>query len=151
MVDHFQQDIEREVIDMCNGMIEGTEKEGSVIPIPYLQLCTLNIIFIMTLGKRFETLNDPEVNEIVAMFKKNIQYGGIENDLSNYLPIMAVADWFSNTKAEMKDHFSNCRDRIIKRLMSEALSKHEINFVKTLDDGGRLEEGDKIALLSKSK
>jgi hypothetical protein len=150
MIDRFMDGIEFEVADLCNRLVDDSEKEGSVYPTPYLQLSTLNIILNITMGKRFESLDDPELSEIMKMLKANIYYEGIEMDLPNYLPILSVLNLFSNVGQEMRDHFSNSRDRIIKRLMAESAEKEEINFVKAInEEDSILDDTDKLVLLCK--
>jgi hypothetical protein len=144
------ENIEFEATDLVKRLMNDTAKNGHVNPTGYLQLTTLNIIFDITIGKRYESLDDPELHEIITMLKRNIYFGGIEKDISTYLPILSVFDRFSGLESTMKDHFVNTRDVIIRKLISQAVQKNEINIMKTLnDEASNLDEMDKVILLCK--
>lgn len=64
---NYMQSIRKESSDFVNRLIHTTETKGSVDPLRYLELFTLNVIFNSGFGRRFDNVDDPEFRSLAHM------------------------------------------------------------------------------------
>lgn len=135
-IENYMDSIHREARDAVTGLMECTEKEGCTNPLKYFELSALNVVFTAAFGRRFESVNDPEFVDMSEMIEVIIKYGGIENDLANFLPFMTVVDYLTDSMAKMKSFISDQRDPVYRKLIEEAEHRDGPNVVKSLKENG---------------
>lgn len=130
--------------------MRATEKDGSVDPMQHFMLQALNVIYKVSFGDRFETIDDPKFHELSSLIEETMTLGGFGNDLASFLPILSIVDYFAGSQVKMKRFIKTKRDPIFKRLLKEAMSREGSNVVKSLDEQKYdFAEEDKIVLMCK--
>lgn len=64
---NYMDSIRKESSDFANRLISATETKGSVYPLKYLELLTLNVIFNAGFGRRFDNVDNPEFRSLAHM------------------------------------------------------------------------------------
>ncbi|KAI8879367.1 cytochrome P450, partial [Backusella circina FSU 941] len=132
-VDKYLDKIEFEASELIERLVLATGMDGSVDPASDLQMLSLNVISHVTVGKRYNSKEDPEFKSICAMIKNLIKHGAFEKDLPQFLPALSFLTTVSNVEESFIDFVKNERDPIIKKLIDEATVTSEINIMKILD------------------
>lgn len=138
----------QEAQDLVGRLMASTEKEGSTDPLKYLELNSMNVIFSLGFGRKFNSVDDPEFQELSELVETSMKYAGMDSDLASFLPIVSIFDFFNGTVSKMKNFVTNERDPIFRRLVQEAIEKEGPNLVKSLDDGHDMSEDEKIVFMS---
>jgi hypothetical protein len=133
MVDKYMEKIEFESSDLIERLLKTTEKDGSVDPVPDLQMNSLNVISHITVGKRYNSKNDPEFVSICKMYKKAVKLTAFEIDIPHFLPALSFVKYIYDAEKMFKDFVYKERDPILHKLIEEATVSSEINIMKALD------------------
>lgn len=142
--------IEQESYDLVSRLIESSETEGGTDPLKYLELNSMNVMFLACFGRKFNDIKDPEFVRLSTMIEQSMKYAGIENDLANFLPILSIVDYFAGSQATQKKFIKTQRDPIYRQLVEEALTREGPNVVKSLAENGYdFTEDEKIVLTCK--
>ncbi|KAL9555452.1 hypothetical protein PS6_002840 [Mucor atramentarius] len=147
-IEKYMDSINNESFELVNRLMRATEKDGSVDPMQHFMLQALNVIYKVSFGDRFETIDDPKFHELSSLIEETMALGGFENDLASFLPILSIVDYFAGSQVKMKRFIKTKRDPIFKRLLKEAMAREGPNVVKSLD-GQKYDfaEEDKIVLM----
>ncbi|KAF1806535.1 cytochrome P450 [Mucor lusitanicus] len=133
---NYMQSIRKESSDFVNRLIHTTETKGSVDPLRYLELFTLNVIFNSGFGRRFDNVDDPEFRSLAHMVEYTMKLASLDNDLPNFLPALSIVDYFIGTQVKMKNFINNERNPVYSKLIKEAFHKEGPNVVKSLGENG---------------
>ncbi|KAI8876971.1 cytochrome P450 [Backusella circina FSU 941] len=109
MVDKYVEKIEFEYADLANRLLRATEENGSVDPVPDLQMSSLNVISHVTVGKRYDSKDDPEFMAICRMIKNAIKLGAFEIDIPSFLPILSFIKYIYNSEKLFTDFLFGIR------------------------------------------
>jgi hypothetical protein len=139
--------IHKESRFLVDSLITATEKEGSVDPLKYLELNSLNVICAAVFGQRFDSIYDPEYEKTTYLVKAGIKFCGYEDDLGNFLPIISIFDRFFGKQAKMRQYISE-RNAVFHKLIEQAKLKEGNNLVKLLEENKYgLTEDDMLVLM----
>lgn len=142
--------IEQESYDLVSRLIESSETEGGTDPLKYLELNSMNVMFLACFGRKFNDIKDPEFVRLSSMIEQSMKYAGIENDLANFLPILSIVDYFAGSQATQKKFIKTQRDPVYRQLVEEALTREGPNVFKSLAENGLdFTEDEKIVLACK--
>lgn len=149
-VKNYLDSIYHETSDLVTRLLESTEKNGYTDPYKHNELCFLNVAFKTAYGKRFDAVDDPEFLHIIGMIETSMKFLALEKDLPNFLPLIAILDYFTGTQAKMK-HFTNTiRNPSFTKFAEDALLRDGPNIVKSLkEDGFDLPDEDVLVLLGR--
>ncbi|KAL9541409.1 hypothetical protein MBANPS3_009135 [Mucor bainieri] len=147
-IETYMESISNESIELVNRLIRATEEDGSVNPMQHFMLQALNVIYKVSFGDRFETIEDPKFHELSSLIEETMTLGGLENDLASFLPILSIVDYFAGSQVKMKRFIKTKRDPVFRRLLKEAMSREGPNVVKALEEQKyEFTEEDKIVLM----
>lgn len=139
--------IKQESYDLVSRFIESSETEGSTDPLKYLELNSMNVMFMACFGRKFNDIEDPEFNHLTSIIEKNMRYAAVENDLGNFFPKLSFVNKFVGTHAEQEKYIKTERDPLYRRFVREALAREGPNVVKSLEENGyNFTEDDKLVL-----
>lgn len=149
-IETYMDNINIESQELLNQLVEETEKEGGVYPFEYLKWFSLNTVMLLCFGKRFEKADNPEFeifSEIVELSIKNL---ATESDLANFLPPMALLDYFSGTRSKYKKYFDIIRDPLYLKNIKEAIDSDRPSLIKSIKkNGANWTDDEYIAFLCK--
>ncbi|KAI8876970.1 cytochrome P450, partial [Backusella circina FSU 941] len=149
MVDKYMEKIEFESSDLIERLLKTTEKDGSVDPVPDLQMNSLNVISHVTVGKRYDSKDDPEFMAICKMYKNAVKLTAFEIDIPSFLPILSFIKYIYNSEKLFTDFVQKERDPILHKLIKEATFNSDINIMKALDsEGFNITPIEKLVILS---
>jgi hypothetical protein len=149
-IENYMDSIQKEARDLVSRFIASTERDGSINPLKYLELNSLNVIFNLSFGRKFDSVDDPEFKELTEVIETTMKYGGVENDMSTFLPIFSIVDYFSGLQAKMRNFIVTRRDPAFRKLIREASKMESPNLIKSLDeDGFNMTEDDKVVFMCK--
>ncbi|KAI8090424.1 cytochrome P450 [Thamnidium elegans] len=141
--------IQQEAKDLVTRLILSTESEGSVEPSQFLKLFALNVIFKIVCGKRFDSPTHPDYIQFQKIVEHNIKNGAWERDLSNFVPIFSVYDYFFGTLADQKSFITIERDPFFRRIIKDAAVTEGPNVIKSLvEDEFNLSDDETLVLTS---
>ncbi|KAI8638928.1 cytochrome P450 [Parasitella parasitica] len=147
-IDTYMDSINRESFELANRLIDTTEVHGSVDPMQHLMMQSLNVIYKVCFGARFDTIEDPQFIELSELIERTMSLGGLENDLASFLPILSIVDYFAGSQVKMKRFIKTKRDPVFKRLLKEAMQREGPNVVKSLSEQKyNFSEEEKIVLM----
>ncbi|KAI8985516.1 cytochrome P450 [Pilobolus umbonatus] len=129
-IDKFVHIIEEESEALVNRLIEATELEGSVFPKNHTSLYSLNVVHAAIFGTRFDRIDHPEFLEKLDQVDEMMRFAGPDNDLSGFLPILYLYDYFLGPQRRMIEYIQNRRDPIYRRSIKKALESKDFNLVK---------------------
>lgn len=139
--------IHRESSYLVDSLIDCTKKEGSVDPLKYLELNSLNVICAASYGHRFDSIHDPEYEKTATLVKQGLKFAGYEDDLGNFLPIPSMFDSVLGKQAKYRKYIKQ-RNAAFRLLIKEAASKNDKNLVKSLEENKcGLTEDDTLVLM----
>lgn len=149
-IETYMDSISQESFELANRLMQATEQYGSVDPVQHFMLQSLNVIYKVCFGGRFETIDDPRFHELSDLIEHTMTLGGIENDLASFLPILSIIDYFAGSQVKMKNFIKTKRDPVFKRLLKEAMLREGPNVVKSLEEHKYdFDEEEKIVLMCK--
>jgi hypothetical protein len=133
MVDKYMEKIEFEYSDLVERLLRATEINGSVDPIYDLQMSSLNVISHVTVGKRYDSKDDPQFKALCKVIKNAIKLGAFEIDIPRFLPALSFMKYIYNAEKMFENFVQNERDPIMLKLIEEATVSSDINIMKSLD------------------
>lgn len=149
-IEKITSKIERHSKDLVNRMIEFSERDNGINPLPYFKLYALNVVFDTVFGKGFDSIEDPEFLMLERLVEFNVKHSAWENDLTGILPILSIYEYFFGHQAEEIDHIINERNPYFRKIINEAAVKDDTNFIKSLAEHGySLTEDEIIVMTSK--
>ncbi|KAK4514192.1 uncharacterized protein ATC70_001779 [Mucor velutinosus] len=149
-IKNYLDSIYRETSDLTTRLLESTKKNGYTDPYKHNELCFLNVVFKIVYGKRFDAVDDAEFLQVIDMIETSMTFLALEKDMPDFLPIVAVFDYFAGTQAKMKHFTDTIRNPAFTRFVKEALLRDGPNVVKSLkEDGFDLPDEDILVLLDK--
>lgn len=123
--------LEKEATDLVNRLIEDTAHYGSTDPKNILRLSMFNIILSLSVGKRFETIEDPEFAKLNELMHEGITLLLPKYDIAGLIPALYFIDYILGHEKSMKNNVKESR-KLVHQLIEEGLNKKEPNFVKSL-------------------
>ncbi|GAA5812331.1 hypothetical protein MFLAVUS_005782 [Mucor flavus] len=131
-IEKYMDSIHKESRDLVSGLMQSTKDEGEVNPFKFLELNSMNVILTAAFGKRFDSVQDPEFYKIATMIETGMKYGGLENDLPNFLPVISIFDYMAGTQFKQRNYLKYERDPIYIKLIKEATTRDGPNVIKSL-------------------
>ncbi|RCH93775.1 cytochrome P450 1 sub A member 2, partial [Rhizopus stolonifer] len=132
----FAPNIKEESTNLVTRLIEATEKYGSVDPLKNLELNAMNVILEATFGKRFKSVDDPEFRKLSEIVELSMKYAGLENDLSNFLPIISFVDNYTGRQYKWRKFMTTERNPAYEELIKQAMLKDSPNLMNALEENG---------------
>ncbi|KAG2230638.1 cytochrome P450 [Thamnidium elegans] len=127
--------IENQAKKLVDRLIETTKKESGVHPYTDLQFFSVNTIFAIAFGRKFESINDPDFKDLKDQIEESMAYSGIEYDLATYLPIFSIYDFFTGVQAKIRRLVEERRNPSFQKFIKEGLQRTDHNLVKYLEEG----------------
>lgn len=125
-----------------------TESDGSVNPSPDLKMTTFNVISHVTIGKRYDSKDDPQLMTICRVIQNAIKLASIDSDIPHFLPILSFLKYIYDPEKKFKDFVNKERNPIMNELIAEATVSSDINAMKALDsEEYNLSPIDKLVIL----
>jgi hypothetical protein len=147
-IENHMGSIQEEARDLVSRLIENNKKYGSTNPIKFLELNSLNVIFNICFGRKFDSVDDPDFKEVTEVIELVVKYAGLENDLATYLPILSIVNYISSLQAKIQGFIKNVRDPLFRKLIREASEMELPNVVKSLSENGfDMTEDDKVVFM----
>lgn len=135
-VEQYMGAIEQESKKLVSRLLKSTATDGFTNPHRDLELYALNIITTICFGKQFETIDDPEFIDLTDAIEASMKLAGVENDLSNFLPVLQILDYFSGTRKKMQKFLAEKRNPLISSYIEEAEKSNQPNMVKSMNEKG---------------
>jgi hypothetical protein len=110
----------------------------------------MNIVCHVSVGKKYDSLDDPEYKEILYMVEKSLYYAGITFDFPNYFPSLSLFHRMFGIEKKMKDFIQFHRDPLMLKLINVAkvMTDHP-NVIRSMEeDHGVLDDEQKVVVLS---
>lgn len=126
--------VEEEATKLVDRLIAYSKAENGVDPNKHLHLNSLNIVFSIGFGKRYENIEDPEFSHVSECIVRSIMLGSLENDLASFIPAYFIVDYFSGSETVMRNFIENERNPRYRALMAEGLTREGPNVVKSLEE-----------------
>ncbi|KAL0095609.1 hypothetical protein J3Q64DRAFT_1712018 [Phycomyces blakesleeanus] len=123
---------QKEADIMVDYMLKSTKKDGSVDSLKNLQLVAFNVIMSTCFGKRYNSIEDPEVVSMFAFINQHNIYARIEDDPGSFFPYLSWILNLSNKKRKMDQFVRANRDKLFYELIKEARNGTSDCFVKSL-------------------
>lgn len=140
--------IHKESEDLVSRLMQSTKDEGEVNPFKFLELNSMNIILTAAFGKRFDSVQDPEFYKTATMIETGMKFGGLENDLPNFLPVISIIDYLAGTQAKQRHYLKHERDPIYTKLIKDATTRDGPNVIKSLvENGFHFTDEEKLVLM----
>ncbi|KAI8367441.1 cytochrome P450 [Choanephora cucurbitarum] len=133
-IEKFMNNVEEESVDFAKRLIGATEQNGSIDPIKFLELNSMNVIFQALFGRKFDSIQDPEFCKLSEMVERSAGYAGLDQDLPNFLPILSLFKSVFNKTKQWARYVNEERDPAFKKLIEEAYEQEGPNVVKMLDE-----------------
>lgn len=150
IVDKYMKSIKQESYDLVSRFIKSSETEGGTDPVKYLELNSMNVMFLACFGRKFNDIKDPEFIHLSTLIETSMKYAGIENDLANFLPVFSIVDYFAGSEAEQQNFIKTQRDPVFRQFIKEAVNREGPNVVKSLEENGyHFTEDEKMILTCK--
>ncbi|KAI8982601.1 cytochrome P450 [Pilobolus umbonatus] len=130
-LDVYSEPIGKESSALVERLISSSEKEA-VSPRNDLELNTLNFISLALFGKRYDSIDDPEFQEISNIIVSTVKLADFGTDISSFFPIVSALFKSANTAAKIQRFVSTERDPVVKRLMRNAMERKDDNLVKAI-------------------
>lgn len=147
-IEKYMDSIHEKADTLVSQLIESSKMSQGITPRMHLELYSLNVIAGACFGKKFESIHDPQFEELAELIVASMKYAGLENDLPNFLPAFAIFDYFAGTQEKMRQFVKTRRDPICKELIEFALQKEGPNVVKSFKENGfDLSEEDLIVMM----
>lgn len=110
----------------------------------------MNVMCNSTFGRSFDSIRDPEFVKLTHIVDVTMNHCALENDLTNFLPILSVYDYFFGNQSEQKSFIKNERNPFFRQLVKEAQQAEVPNVVKSLvEDGFVLTDDETMVFTSK--
>lgn len=149
-IEKYSPSLERESADLVTRFIESTEKEGSINPFHHLTLFSMNVITTALFSKRFDSVHNPNFITLTSIIEQAMKNLGLDNDLSNFLPIISLYDYFFGTQVEQKSFIKNERNPFFRKLIQNATTAEGPNVIKSFaEDGFTLSNDDMLVITCK--
>lgn len=126
--------VEEEATKLADRLIAYSKAENGADPSKHLHLNSLNIVFSIGFGKRYENIEDPEFSHVSECIVKSIMLGSLENDLASFIPAYFIVDYFNGSDKVMRDFIEKERNPRYRSLMAEGLKREGPNVVKSLEE-----------------
>lgn len=153
--ENYLHSIKKETNDLVSRLIHASEEKNGIDPLKYLELSSMNVIFLACFGRRFDTVDDPEFQSLTKLTESDMKFAGIENEMSRFLPILSIYEYlFSKQINDIENFIKEHRDPCFKRFIKEALQCEGPNIVKSLQENGYdfdNDEEDRLVFLCKLK
>lgn len=149
-IEKYMDSIHEKADTLVSQLIESSEKDQGITPRMHLELYSLKVIAGACFGKKFESIHDPQFEELAELIEASLKYAGLENDLPNFLPAFAIFDYFAGTQRKMGKFIKTRRDPMCKELIEFALQQEGPNVVKSfMENGFDLLEEDLVVMMCK--
>ncbi|KAI8877874.1 cytochrome P450 [Backusella circina FSU 941] len=131
-VEKYLDLIEHGSSDLVDRLIQATKADGSVNPSKNLELYSLSIISKVTLGKKFESVEDPDFKKISYIVEEGIKMAGPDYDMPNFLPIFGPVNYYFGVEKKMRDFVKNERDVYFRKYIEESRKNKVENMITAL-------------------
>ncbi|KAI9022218.1 cytochrome P450 [Phycomyces nitens] len=131
-------------------MKEASDKDGSVFPMPFIQMATFSAMIKSIFARPLRLEGDPVVKEIIHIMESELKFAGPAGDLGSFFPRIAWANSLFQKKKQMEALVAR-RDELYKMMISEALSGDEDCLVKqaySMKEEYGLEDNDLLVMMS---
>lgn len=140
--------IHREAKDLVARLLESSRKNGSVDPFVDFELYSMNVIATTIFCKRYDTVTNPEFIKLTKVTEQTNINCAVENDLSNFLPIVSLYDYFFGKHAAQRRYVESERNPFLRRLIEEARKEEGPNMIKSFaEDGFELTKDQELGII----
>jgi cytochrome P450 len=141
--------IEQGSSDLVDRLIKATKADGSVNPTKNLELYSLSIISKVTLGKKFESVEDPDFKKTSYIIEEGIKMAGPDYDMPNFLPIFGPLNYYLGVEKKMRDFVKNERDVYFGKYIEESRNNKVENIITALlYDGETFDKEEVLVIIS---
>ncbi|KAI8885219.1 cytochrome P450 [Backusella circina FSU 941] len=148
-VENYSELIGSKANEMVESLIRETKANGSVNPSETLEFYSLSIISKIALGKKFESLDDPNFKKTRFIMAKSTKLCGFEYDLPNFLPIFRPLFYYLGVEKKMKEFIENERDVVFGKYITETRDNKLDNIITALvNDSDNFDEDDILAIIT---
>jgi hypothetical protein len=135
--------IHRESRNLVDSLISCTENDGSVYPLKYLELNSLNVICAASFGRRYDSIYDPEYEKMASLVNQGIKFAEYGDDFV----FTSVFDFILRRQAKIRDYMSK-RNATFRQLIRQATLREGTNLIKSLEENDcGLSEDDTLVLM----
>lgn len=113
-----------------------TVSNGSIDPLKYLELYSLNIIFSSCFGREFCSVDDPEFIELIELINTSLGFAGLEHDLPNFLPALSFVDSLTGIQGKMEKFIRGQVNPMVRKFIQEANANDKPTIVRSFKDNG---------------
>ncbi|KAI9245377.1 cytochrome P450 [Phascolomyces articulosus] len=131
-VDKFAPILEFESDFIVKHLLSATLANGSVEVIKPFQAAAMNVVLTTALGKRATSLQDPLFKKIIHTVDTGMKLAGAAEDMSTFLPIVAILDVIFRKERRMREFITTKRNPLFRGLIKEALEGDVDCLVKSL-------------------
>ncbi|KAL0096762.1 hypothetical protein J3Q64DRAFT_1709302 [Phycomyces blakesleeanus] len=131
-------------------MKQETDRDGSVFPMPFIQMATFSAMIKSIFARPLHLDNDPVVKEIIYIMENELKFAGPAGDLGSFFPNFAWANSLFQKKKKMEALVAR-RDELYKMLIKDALNSEEDCLVKQayqMKEEYGLDDNDLIVMMS---
>ncbi|KAI9265520.1 cytochrome P450 [Helicostylum pulchrum] len=147
-VTRYMPTIHREAKDLVARLLESSRKNGSVDPFVDFKLYSMNVIATTIFCKRYDTVTNPEFIKLTKVTEQTNINCAVENDLSNFLPIVSLYDYFFGKHAAQRRYVESERNPFLRRLIEEARKEEGPNMIKSFaEDGFELTKDQELGII----
>jgi hypothetical protein len=150
-VSKYNDFIELEAQKLVKRLVHESETSNGVDPHKLLALNALNVICHVSFGKNYESVDDPEYNDILYMIEQGLHYVGASSDIPKFFPFLSFIHKYFGVEKEMADFIKNVRNPLMERLIKEARFNNDTpNIIRSIEkDYSHLDYDQKTVMLSK--
>jgi cytochrome P450 len=146
-VEKYMDLIERGSSNLADRLIQATKEHGSVNPVENFEFYALSIIASVTLGKNFESIDDPEFKKTAAIMERSVKLLGLEYDLPNFMPIFGPLFHLLGIQKSMGD-FVKRRDIEFGKYIKESCEKNLDNIITALVNDSEYFDDEEILVVT---
>jgi cytochrome P450 len=135
-VEGYADLIEQGSSDLADRLIQATKEHGSVNPVKNFEFYSLSIIASVTLGKKFNSVDDPEFRKAADIMERSVKLLGPEYDIPSFLPIFGplysllgidkiLSDFVKERDDEFNKYIDESREKKFDSIIQALLSDDE--------------------------
>lgn len=151
MVDKFMPMLEKEADYLIERLVADP---NGIDPRQALQVMTMNAVLLTCFGVRATSVDDPLFQEIANYVDESLAVGGLQGDVTEFLPILKFFDKFGQRTKKRKVQLAllEKRNAIFERLIKQALDSKKDCFVRhfyNILEEHELDDRDVVVTMSK--
>ncbi|KAI7868411.1 cytochrome P450 [Spinellus fusiger] len=150
-LDQMADAIQIETSYLVDQLIRSGNTDEGVDPFNDLTFRSLNVIAKVSLGTRFESIDDPTFKNVLEIVYLTFKYSGVNETMDAYIPALGFIGYLQNKDKAKRDFITNLRNPVMKKLIAQSIEKDEDCLVKRMrdsDNNNMYDEEDIIVIVS---